>query len=137
MTDPNAVVPSMDGAPDAVDIDRLADAAEIGRVLVDAIGRAGPQGANREIRLALAADHDDRRRVAARGQFAQDLEPVEVRHHQVQQQHVVPAPFHRRECLPSGIDVVDRELALMTEIEPDHVRDLRIVLGVEHAHHGK
>src|SRR5688500_7330044 len=86
--------------------------------------------------LPLAAHHDDWRRIAARCQLAEYLEAVQIRHHQIEHQHIVPAAFHRAQATSTGGDNFNRAaFSEASKIELDHVGDLRVVLGIEHTNH--
>lgn len=115
----------------------LGDAGKIGRVFIDAIGRAGAEGAHGELGLALAADHDDGRGIAAGGEFGEDGEAVAIREAEVEEEGVKGVRGERGEARLSGGD--DGELAVRRreKVEPDDVGDRRIVFGVEHADHDK
>jgi len=123
--------------PPRVDaLDDFRNPAEVGRVLVDAIDRARAQRAQRELVLALAADHDHGRGIAARGELTEHLQPVEVGHHQIEQQHIVAAALHRFEAAPAGVDDFERHAgAGPAKIKPHHIGDLRVILGVKDANH--
>ena len=111
----------------------LGDAAEVGRVFIDAIDGPGAKGADGERRLAVAADHDDGRGIAAGGEFAEDLKAVEVGHHQIDEEHVELGAGHGIEAGAAGGDVGELGVAVLGEVEPDDAGDLLVVLGVKHA----
>ena len=72
--------------------------------------------------LPLSADNDHGRGIATCGEFAENLEPVEVGHHHVEHEHIVRAPLQRLQALPAGIHDFQRILLPEpAEIEPDHV----------------
>jgi len=117
--------------------DDFVDAAEIRRILVDAVGSAGAERADGEFVLPLGADHDDGRGIAARGEFAEHLQAVEVRHHQVEQQHIVTTARHGSEAVAAARGDVERPAGdVVREIDLHHLHDLRVVLGVKHTCHG-
>lgn len=115
----------------------LVDAAKLRGVFIEAIGGARAEGADGEFGLALAADHDDGRWVAVGGEFTEDLEAVAVGHREIKEEEIVAAARHLGEALLAGGDDGELGRGVRKKIEPDNVRDLRIVFGVEHTGHGR
>ena len=115
----------------------LVDAAKFRGVFIEAIGRAGAEGSDGEFGLALAADHNDGGGIAAGSEFAEDLEAVAVGHCEVEQEKIVAAAGHFGEALVPGGDDGELGRGVREKVEPDNVRDLRIVFGVKHTGHGR
>lgn len=111
----------------------LGNAAEIGGVFIDAIDGSGAKGAHGERRLAVAANHDHRRGVAAPGEFAENLEAVKIRHHQIEQNQIEGLRGHRGQTRAAGADVGEHGITMRLEEQGDHLRDLGVVFSVQHA----
>jgi hypothetical protein len=108
---------------------------EIGPVFIDAIDRPGAQGAHGEVGLAVTAHHDDRGRIAAGGELAEDLQPVEVGHFEVEEEEVKTAPGHRIQAAATRVHHRELGGGRLGKIEGDDLRNLRVVVGIEHAGH--
>ena len=113
------------------------DLQKLRRGLVHAIHRARPQRAHREVGLAVAAGHDDRGRIVAPGEFAQDLQAVDVGQHEVEQEDVDAAALHPVEAGAAGGSALhDPVGGIVREVAPDDGGDVGIILSVKDAGHG-
>ena len=104
---------------------------------VDAVDGPGAEGPHGEFGLAVATDHDDGGGVAAAGEFAEDFEAVGVGEDEVEEEEVDAALGHAIEAKLAVFDGFQLPRGLvMGEVEADDRRNVRIVLGMEHAGHG-